>query len=195
MVTAAAEECNAAPERGSERIRVPRSGTAGGRIVRGADDHCDNRPDVSREKGEPIMATKADFTEAEWETLHKGVTGTGMLVSVGDPDFTDIFGEAGAMARRFREEHEKSTSELVRELSGMRSTGFGLVAAPEKVEAETLEALRSATAILAAKAPEELDAYRQLVLDVAESVASAKGGVSPRETAVIEKIRDALGAS
>jgi hypothetical protein len=118
-----------------------------------------------------------------------------MLVSVGDPDFTDIFGEAGAMARRLHEEHEKSTSGLVRELSGMRSTGFGLGAAPEKVEAETLEALRSATAILAAKAPDELEAYRQLVLDVAESVASAKGGVSPGETAVIEKIRDALGAS
>ena len=66
---------------------------------------------------------------------------------------------------------------------------------PQKVEAETLEALRSATAILAAKAPDEADAYRKLVLDVADSVANAKGGLKPGETAAIDKIRDALGAA
>ena len=34
------------------------------------------------------MATKADFTEDEWEAMRKGVTGAGMLVSMGDRDFT-----------------------------------------------------------------------------------------------------------
>jgi hypothetical protein len=139
------------------------------------------------------MATKADFTEDEWQTLQKGVTGAGMLVSTGDRDFTDTFGEAGALAKRLRDEHERSASELVRELAGVRGSGFGLTASREKVEAETLEALRSATAMLAARAPEETDAYKQLVLDVAESVASAKGGVKPGETAAIEKITQALG--
>ena len=42
------------------------------------------------------MATKADFTEDEWEAMRKGVTGAGMLVSIGDRDFTDTFGEVGA---------------------------------------------------------------------------------------------------
>lgn len=140
------------------------------------------------------MATKADFTEEEWETLRKGVTGAGMLVSIGDRDFTDTFGEAGALARRLSEERETSESELVRELATGRASGFGLTASPQKVEAETLEALGSATAILATKAPDEAEAYRRLVLDVAELVAGAKGGVKPGETAAIDKIKHALGA-
>ena len=45
------------------------------------------------------MATKADFTESEWEALRKGVSGSGMLVSLSDRDFTDTFGEAGALGK------------------------------------------------------------------------------------------------
>jgi hypothetical protein len=54
------------------------------------------------------MATKADFTEDEWETLRKGVTGAGMLVSIGDRDFTDTFGEVGALAKRLSQEREQA---------------------------------------------------------------------------------------
>ncbi len=142
------------------------------------------------------MATKADFTEEEWESLHKGVTGAGLLVSVGDRDFTDTFGEAGALAKRLREEHDQSQSELVRELAAIHGSGFGFTASPEKVEAETLEALRSAMATLTAKAPDEADAYRQLVVGVADAVANAKGGLlKPGETAAIDKVREALGSA
>jgi len=140
------------------------------------------------------MATKADFTEQEWDALHKGVTGAGLLVSVGDRDFTDTFGEAGALAKQLREAHERSTSELVRELAGVRGTGFGFTTSPAKAETETLDALNSAMTALAAKAPDETDAYRQLVLDVANAVADAKGGVKEGETAAIEKITAALDA-
>ena len=139
------------------------------------------------------MATKADFTEDEWETMSKGVTGAGMLVSIGDRDFTDTFVEVGALAKRLGEERKESGSALMRELAAGRPSGFGLTASLEEVEAKTLEALRSATATLAAKAPDEAAAYRQLVLDVAESVANAKGGVKPGETGATDKIKDALG--
>jgi hypothetical protein len=139
------------------------------------------------------MATKTDFTEDEWETLRKGVTGAGVLVSIGDRDFTESFGEAGALAKRLRDEREQSGSQLVRELATGRPSGFGLTDSPEEVEAKTLEALHSATAILTAKAPDEAGAYRRLVLDVADSVANAKGGVKPGETGALDKIKDALG--
>ena len=139
------------------------------------------------------MATKADFTEDEWESMRKGVTGAGMLVSIGDRDFTDTFGEVSALAKRLSEERREGGSQLMSELAAGRPSGFGLTASPEEVESETLEALRSATAILAAKAPDEAGAYRQLVLDVAESVAGAKGGVKPGETGAIDKIKEALG--
>jgi hypothetical protein len=139
------------------------------------------------------MATKADFTEEEWKAMQKGVTGTGLLVSVGDRDFTDSFGEVSALAKYLAAQRETSESELVRELAHARGSGFGFTDSAEEVEAETLQALRSASATLAAKDPEDAAAYRQLVLGVAEAVAEAKGGVKPGETAAIEKVRDALG--
>ena len=37
------------------------------------------------------MAGKSDFTEQEWEQLHKGVTGAGLLVSLSDRSFFDTF--------------------------------------------------------------------------------------------------------
>ena len=48
-------------------------------------------------------------------------------------------------------------------------------------------------AVLGAKAPDELEAYRGLVLEVATAAAEAKGGVKDEETAAIEKITAALG--
>jgi hypothetical protein len=138
------------------------------------------------------VATKADFSEDEWEALHKGATGAGLMVSVGDRDFTDTFGEAGALAKQLREAHEQSSSELVRELASVRGSGFGLTTSPEEAEAETLDALRTALAALADKAPDESAAYREFVLDVAKAVASAKGGTSASERAVIERITAAF---
>jgi len=121
--------------------------------------------------------------------------GAGFLVSVSDRDFTDTFGEVGALAKQLAEEHEKNSSELIRELSATHGSGFGLTASEQEVEKETLDSLRTGTAALASKAPEELDGYRKLVLGVAERVANAKSGVSESETAAIEKIKEAVGAS
>lgn len=138
------------------------------------------------------MATKADFTEDEWSALQKGVTGAGMLVSVSDADFTDSFGEASAFAKFLGEQHRTNDSELVREIAGVHGHGFGLTASREKVETETMAALRSAVTTLSAKAPDEVAPYRQLVLDLAQAVAEAKGGVTETETKVIDSVRGAL---
>ena len=73
-------------------------------------------------------------------------------------------------------------------------TGFGLVASPKEVVEGTISALGAAVAVLGAKAPDELAAYRGLVLDVATAVAEAKGGLKDEETAAIERITAALGA-
>ena len=141
------------------------------------------------------MATKADFTEEEWKTMQKGVTGAGMLVSVSDPDFTDSFGEASSLAKYLAEQQQKSGSVLMRDLAHVHGTGFGFTASREKAETETLDALRSAAAALQAKAPDELTAYQEVVIGVAEHVASAKTGVKPSETDAIAKIKEALGVA
>jgi len=138
------------------------------------------------------MAGKADFTEDEWKALEKGVTGSGMLVSVADRDFTDSFGEASALAKALAA-HRESPSELVRELAGTRGTGFGMTASPQEVESGTLDSIGIALTALGAKAPDEVDPYRELVLGVAEAVAEAKGGVTDVETTTLAKIKHALG--
>jgi hypothetical protein len=139
------------------------------------------------------MAGKADFTEEEWNQLQHGVTGAGLLVSTAHRDFTDSFGEASTVAKQLLA-HRESESQLVRELSGTRGTGFGLVASPKEVVEGTINALGAAVAVLREKAPDELEAYRNLVLDVATAVAEAKIGVKDEEKAAIERITAALGA-
>jgi uncharacterized heparinase superfamily protein len=140
------------------------------------------------------MAGKADFSEEEWDALQKGVTGSGMLVSVAHRDFTDSFGEAKAIAKDLAANRENA-SQLVRELAETHGTGFGLVASPTEVTEGTMNALAAAVAALTAKAPDELDAYRSFVLEVAHAVAEAKGGVQEEETAAIAKITAALGTA
>lgn len=140
------------------------------------------------------MAGKTDFTEDEWKDLRQGVTGAGLLVSAAHRDFTDSFGEASTVATQLAA-HRESESQLVRELSGTRGTGFGLVASPKEVVEETMNALGAAVAVLDAKAPDELDAYRGFVLDVATAVAEAKGGVKDEEAAAIGRITQALGVA
>ena len=139
------------------------------------------------------MATKTDFTEQEWDTLRKGVTGAGLLVSTSDRGFFDTFKEAGALAKHLAEARKNASSEVVRELAQGGGTGFGLGTSPDELERETLEALPAAVSLLETKAPEETEAYRELVLEVAESVARAAGGGDEAESATLEKIRSALG--
>ena len=87
------------------------------------------------------MAGKADFTEDEWKELQQGVTGAGMLVSTAHRDFTDAFGEASAVGKQLAA-HRESESQLVRELSETRGTGFGLVASPKEVVEGTMKRAR-----------------------------------------------------
>jgi hypothetical protein len=141
------------------------------------------------------MATKQDFTEAEWTALQRGLTGSGMLVSLSDRDFTDSFGEAGAMAKYLSGQQLAATSDLMREVAKTHGTGFGMTTSPDKIRGETMAALSEALAALNAKSPGDVEAYRQLVIGMTEAVANAKGGgTSPLESSMITEIRVALAA-
>jgi hypothetical protein len=138
------------------------------------------------------MASKADFTAQEWESLQQGVTGAGLLVSLSDRSFFDTFKEAGALGKHVAQAKQSNPSQLVRELADIHGTGFGLTSSPHAVETETLAALGSAKTALASKAPDELESYRQFVVGVAQSVADAAGGGETAESGAIEKINSAL---
>ncbi len=137
------------------------------------------------------MAQKSDFTEEEWEQLRKGATGAGLLVSASDRSFFDSFKEAGSLAKHLAGGRSDESS-LVRELAGERATGFGARTSAEELESETLEALRGAVSTLEAKAPDEVEAYKAFVLELADRVGAAAGGGDVAEAATIEKIRSAL---
>jgi hypothetical protein len=135
------------------------------------------------------MAGKADFTEAEWQTLEKSVTGSAMLVSLADANLFDTFKESGAMAGYLDAARQRSDSQLVREVAATHNRGFGMTTSPQELETGTLDALRSSLATLQTKAPDEIPAYKAFVVELAETVAKAVSGVAPAETAAIEKIK------
>ena len=134
-----------------------------------------------------------NLTEQELETLHKGVTGAGLLVSLSDRSFFDTFKEAGALAKHLGQARQRSSSEVVKQVAGMRGTGFGMTAQPDQVERETIDALRQSVATLQTKAPDELDDYRNFVVEVARSVGAAAGGGETAEAGALGKIQSALG--
>jgi hypothetical protein len=137
------------------------------------------------------MAAKTDFTAEEWDALQKGVTGAGLWVSLADPGFLDSFKEAGALTKHLAEAQTKSTNPLISEVAKIRGT-FGLTSSPQEIEAQTTQALQSSMSTLKAKAPEDAQAYRDFVLDVAKSVGEAAKGTSASESDAIQKIDAAL---
>jgi len=141
------------------------------------------------------MATRADFTDEEWKALESGITGAGMFVALADRGFFDTFKESNALAQHLRAAHEKSSSALIRDIASAHDRPFGMTASQAEIEQGTTTALEQGVAALEAKSPEDVAAYRALVIDVAESVAAAAKGVSPAENEALEKIRSALGAS
>lgn len=141
------------------------------------------------------MATKADFTDEEWKAMQEGITGAGLFVALVDRGFFDSFKEANALSHHLREAHEHSDSALIRELATGHERPFGMTSSPDEVEQSTVATITQAVAVLEAKSPEDLPAYRQLVLEVAQSVAEAAKGVSPQENQALDHIRTALGSS
>src|ERR1700687_2379302 len=113
------------------------------------------------------------LSESEIETLRKGALGAGLLVSVSDRGFFDTFKEAGVLAKHVAVARGSSESAVVKQGAGAHGTVFGVTSSPAELESGTLEALRSSVALLEAKAPDEVEAYRSFVLDLARSVAAA----------------------
>ena len=139
------------------------------------------------------MATKTDFTADEWNALHRGATGSGLLVSMSDRHFSETFGEASALSKYVAGQRLAASSPLIRELAAAGGTGFGLTTSPDKLRDETLSAIAAGLAALQAKSPDDVEPYRQFVLGIADAVAAAKGGVTKVETEMVDQIRRALG--
>ncbi|HEU4423847.1 MAG TPA: hypothetical protein VFR67_15050 [Pilimelia sp.] len=133
------------------------------------------------------MIVAEPLTDADRRTLKTAAFGAVYLVSNADPGLLDMLRESFAASGSLA-----GSSEQVR---GVLTTGPLPILPrhpPEAVEATVLPALRESVEILRRKAPEELETFREVVLDAAARAAGAAGGFSEAEAAARDKIRDAL---
>ena len=138
------------------------------------------------------MASREDFSEEEWDTLHRGLTGAGMWVAVSERGFTSTFRETGAMASFLGHQSAESSSQLCRELAGTKGSGWKVSSSPEEIRQGTLAALREAKTLLTSKAAQDFTDYRELVLALANRVSGAAQGGDDVEASVIAEIATAL---
>jgi len=131
-----------------------------------------------------------DYTDEEKATLRSAAFGAMMLVSAADPGFFAMFKESMAGAKALA-----AAPADLREL--LKSGGMPPVpkGSPAEVETAVLAQLQQAVAILQAKAPQDLDGYKAVIVAACDHVANASKGVAESETAAIAKVKGAIGAA
>ena len=143
------------------------------------------------------MTGKADFTEEEWTSILQGPPTAGMIVVTAQKG--GLFRETLALAKAYSEARDKhGQSELLDEITSAKpSFDRGGSHSPEELRANGLEHLRETVRLLEQKAtPEDVDAYRGFVLELAGRVANAHRedgvNVSPGEQTALDEIEAAL---
>lgn len=144
------------------------------------------------------MTGKTAFTEEEWQAILEGPPIAGMLVLTAEHggSFRESFALAKAYAEA-REQHGQSEvlDEIVGEKPHLDRHRYGT---PEALQTDGVARLREATAALEAKGgPQDIEAYRSFVLELARRVAEAhkEGGeaISSSEQETLDTIAAALG--
>ena len=120
------------------------------------------------------MTGSADFTAEAWDTVLHGPTTAGLIVITAQRGGT--FRETLAMTRSYVEARkEPGQSELIDEIVAAKpALDHTRYRSPEDLRDAGLRHLREAIALLEQQAtPDEVEAYRAFVLDLAERVANA----------------------
>ena len=155
------------------------------------------------------MTTKAEFNADEWSAVAAGPFIAGLTVIASDRGGT--VRETIALAKGIAAEQQAGDKpELIQQLLGERPNPQSLLGegedklTPQELPNKADEVLREALALLEAKAtPEEVDAYKQVCLDIAQRVAErTKSGdflgiggdrVSTDEQLALDRLRATLG--
>jgi hypothetical protein len=149
------------------------------------------------------MTAKADFTPDEWKLVLEGPPSAGMIVITAQRggSIRETFEMAKVYASA-RQHHGQSEllDEIVAAKPAMDHTRYH---SPDELKEHSLQHLRDAVALLGGKATaEEIDQYRQFILNLADHVAKAHkeghgdgGPVSDAESAAIADITEALSGT
>ncbi len=150
------------------------------------------------------MTGKADFTPEEWKLVAEGPPSAGMIVITAQRGGS--IRESFSMAKAYTEaRQEHGASQLLDEIvSAKPEVDRSRHSSLEELEADFLQHLRDAVALLEQKAtPEEVDDYRRFVVTVANRAAEAhregflglRGErVSDAERQAISEVAEAVGA-
>jgi len=141
------------------------------------------------------MATKADFTDAQWQELRFAIQDTMAFVAFANgTGFWESIKEATQTAKYISVQIRESRSTLVRDLAGAGGSRHEKLdpSDAEAFERQVLGTIAEATKIVAETAPDELDAFKGFVLGVANAAAEASGAVDDGEQLAIDKIKSAL---
>jgi uncharacterized membrane protein len=116
---------------------------------------------------------EADFTTGDWDILQQAMMACGVLVALaeGAVDAEEIF----ALIKTLRQASITHPRRFIRELTAASAFSTGLAARTSYADYDgpALEVIRSATAIVAEKAPAELPAFRAFLAEIAATVADA----------------------
>ena len=161
------------------------------------------------------MSIRDNFTAEEWEKLISGTaSGAAAVVAASPSGLTGLLAEGTAASKALRNLTQTSPSPLLQAIGESLQTPRPAESAQQRqrfgstAEARTamLERIRQAHWLVQTKtSPEDAEAYRQLVLSVAETVAAAatEGGlfgiggekISQAERATLDELRSLLGLS
>jgi hypothetical protein len=152
------------------------------------------------------MTRKAEFNAEEWSVVLEGPPVAGMTVMAAERGGT--LRESVSMGQAYAEARKaQGANELLDEIVAANPEfDRQRYRSAEDLKTQGARRLTEAVQLLEQKAtPEEVDAYKRFVLDLAERVARAhkEGGfmgvggkeVSEREQAALDEIRAALGSS
>ncbi len=147
------------------------------------------------------MTTKADFSEQEWDQVLEGPTSAGMVVITAQRGGT--FRETISMAKAYAEARQQhGQSELLDAIASTKpEVDHAHEGSLEEVKQHYLANVRGAVALLEGKASaQELDEYKQFIVNLANRVASAhkegrhaENAISDTEQSAIAAITEALG--
>lgn len=139
------------------------------------------------------MATKADFTPEEWQSIEFAVADTLTYASMAHPGFWEMFKEGTASAK-FMADQRNAPNLLVRDIAtNMKpKADEALKANPTAMADTTVDKIKAAVVLLQTKAPDDVQPFKDMLLGLADAVVEAAGGIDDAEYSAIDKIKEAL---
>jgi len=134
--------------------------------------------------------TETQLTTDDHTLIRRAAFGAIALVSNSDRGFLAMFSESMAGSKSLHEAPD-DIKELLKEGDFPKPP----MGKPEEVETAMLGDLRQAVSTLEAKAPQQAQGFRDVILAACDRVANAVRGVSDQEAAMLEKVRAAVAGA